>query len=110
MNFFWFNQYFPKFHCDQKQYSIKRNSVYILPDPGMDCGEANWLYAHFSINQSNIPTIDIPSPQESYEILDKWFIQNQDYACGEQRSYFPDMDKVMENISQSHNNLDKIAG
>jgi hypothetical protein len=93
----------------QKKYSIQKNCVYILPDSGM-YNQNHWLYAHFSINQ-NIPTIEIPTPQTSYQLLDTWISKNPNYACGNERNllYLPDIDKVMENIANSYKKLNKIA-
>lgn len=94
----------------QQKYSIQKNCVYILPDSGM-YDPNHYLYAHFSINQ-NIPTIEIPTPQTSDQLLDTWISQNPNYACGNQRNiwYLPDIDKVMEDIANSYNELNKIAG
>ncbi len=74
--------------------------------------QGHWLYAHFSVNQVNIPIIEIPTSQISYQLLNTWISQNPNYAFGNPRNpwYLPDIDKVMEDIANSYNKLNKIAG
>lgn len=97
---------------NQQNYTIRKNCVYIFPDSGMYNPGPRWLYAHFSINQVNLPIVEVPTAQKSSQLLDTWISQNSNYACGNLRNlwYLPDIDKVMEDIANSHHKLNKIAG
>ena len=92
---------------------IEKGRVYILPDPwgytGSGLNEINsqfdWIYGKFVIKE-DLPIIEF----SSYKEVDEWYLINLLDALKKERDYLPAIDKIMIELANSSDYLEKIAG
>lgn len=91
-------------------YYTQQGSVYVLPDSsGGSLDLSDWIYGNFKIYQE-LPIIEVLDPQISFQEVSTWLKWNEIDALCRERSYLPYIDKIMHELANSHNCLDKIAG